>query len=511
MRILSLLVVLACLWGCFRPAPPPSNVLRIPLQTALPTLDPAMVADNASIDALQNSFEGLVRIGADNLAHPGLAESWDVSKDGRRYIFHLKRGVLFQNGRALMAADVKRSFERACSPELNSPMAADYLNDIVGVAEFRRGQTPHIVGVEVADPSTVWIRLVGPRPYFLAKLSLPAASIVDVSAIRDHLHIRAVGEAIGTGPFRITRYDDQGLDQAAFEGYHGGKPALVGLRRPVMTDPAAAIAAYRRGEIDVVPQVTRSEFVKLQGAEKAEGRLLPRATLVYLALNVRDLPDRRVRQAIAMAIDREALARDVMLGTVTPGKGILPPGIPGSRPNPHWIAPDIDRARALFHGSRAPLLRLSYPLASPDNERFADQVAAQLRSKLGMRVKLNPLDTATLIQEQNHGRLAAVLSGWFADYLDPQNFLSLLLTTGSPENHWNYSNAEFDQLCRAADGCEDPARRLKLYAQAEDIALQDAVVIPICYWQTACLCSPRVNGLQSNLSGFLPYNSVSIK
>lgn len=470
-----------------------------------------MVADNASIDALQNSFEGLVRIGEDSRVHPGLAMSWQVSKGGRHYTFHLKRGALFHNGRALTAEDVKRSFERACSPSLNSPLAADYLNDIEGMAQFREGRAPHIRGVEVINPSTIGIDLVGPRAYFLAKLSLLAASIVDVDAIRDHIHIRAVDEAIGTGPFRITRYDDQGLDQEAFSRYHGGKPAIGGLHRPVMTDPAAAIAAYRRGEIDVVPQVTRSEFVKLEGKERAEGQLLPRATLVYLALNVRDVPDRRVRQAIAMAIDREVLARDVMLGTVTPGKGILPPGVPGSRPNPRWIAPDVNRARALLPRSGLPVLRLSYPLASPDNERLADQVAAQLTAKLGIRVKLNPLDTATLIEAQNHGRLAAVLSGWFADYLDPQNFLSLLLETGSPENHWNYSNPQFDRLCREADGRQDQAPRLALYAQAEDIALQDAVVIPICYWETACLCSSRVKGLKSNLSGFLPYNSVTLK
>jgi ABC-type oligopeptide transport system substrate-binding subunit len=286
-----------------------------------------------------------------------------------------------------------------------------------------------------------------------------------------------------------------------------------------MKDAAERLNAFKRGEIDTIQQLARSDYAELlkDPAYKDMVKLVPRATLVYMAINTRIFPDRRVRQAIAMAIDRDIIANDYMYGTVGAAKGILPPGIPGHREAPNWLAPDVEKAKRLLvesghpGGKGLPVLRISFAMENPDIERIADQIGSQLKDKLNIEVRLDKMETGALIAKQNRKELASVVSGWFADYVDPEDFLSILLTSRSPENHWQYSNPTYDALCDQGDTCIDPKLRLRLYAKAEDIALQDAVMIPLCYWRTPMITHPRVHGVRSYAAQFLPYNTVWIK
>lgn len=505
--VLAALLLAGCGTPKFAP-PAPSNVLRLPLDVPLVSLDPALVTDPWSIDVIQNTFEGLTAISKDNRIRPNLAESWHVSDDGRTYTFHLKRGVRFHNGREMAADDVVRSLERAGSPELAAPLAANYLDDILGMGLYRSGRSPRLAGVKALDRYSVAITLAAPRPYFLAKMTCPAASIVATEAIRDGVHIRSASEMVGTGPFKVESYrDGQLLVQRTFAPYHGGRPPIDGIERPVMRDGFDRLRAFRNGEVDAVQQLGRSDYVALRDDPKTKDlvRLLPRATLVYLAFNIRAWPDQRVRAAIAGAIDVRRIASDTLLGTVTPASGILPLGVPGYRSG-------LTRPKVALDGKvGGSALKIFFTMENPDIERIAERVGEDIGRELGISVRLERLDTATLIAKQNARELDCVVSGWFADYLDPQDFLSVLLAKHSPENHWNYSNPRFDALCAEADGCADPVRRIALYARAEDIALSDAAIVPICYWRTPIIVSPRVHGLESNAAQFMPYASVSLK
>ncbi|HVT14245.1 MAG TPA: ABC transporter substrate-binding protein [Fimbriimonadaceae bacterium] len=492
----------------------------MPIDVAMVSLDPALVSDNQSIDAIQNTFEGLVASGEDSQIHPCLASSWEISSDGATYTFHLLHGAFFQNGREFVADDVRKSFERACGKALAAPLASDFLSDISGMAAYRNGKAKSISGIHVIDRYTVAITIDTLRAYFLAKLALPVASIVATEAIRDGVHIRSVEEMVGTGPFRIERYiDGQLMVQKAFARYHGGKPPLDEIDRPVMRDSAERLNAFKRHEIDMVPQLARSDYVALRNdpAFKDQLHLEPRATLVYLALNVKDFPDRRVRQAIAIGIDREEIASDTLYGTVTPGRGLLPPGVPGYREEPAWLKPDAVKAEALLsasghsNGVGVPEIPIAFSMENPDIERIAERIGAQLASRLGLKVRLEKMETASLIARQNGKQLQAEVTGWFADYLDPEDFLSVLLASDATENHWNYANTAFTFLCREADASGNDPQRLGFYARAEDIALQDAVIIPICYWKAPVLIDSAVQGVRSDASHFLPYTTVSLR
>jgi oligopeptide transport system substrate-binding protein len=522
-RLLLIALLIACLAGC-GPSSSSSkessaNIFRVPLDIPPTSLDPAFVSDVWSIDTMQNSFEGLVVTGEDNEVHPGLADKWDISTDGRVYTFHLKSGVKFHNGRELKAQDVKDSLERACSRELASPLAANYLNDIIGFEAIRKGESQSLAGVKVIDDHTVSITIDAARPYFLAKLTCSAASILAIEAIKDRVHITSIEELVGTGPFRITKYNEgQLLVQEAFNDYHRGRPKIDAISRPIMRDTTERLNAFKRGEIVIIQQLGRSDYIELsKDAEYAKMvKLIPKATLVYFALNAKTFPDRRVRQAIAMAIDRQVIADDYLYGTVTAAKGILPIGVPGHRNNPNWLAPNIERAKQLLkeaghaNGKGLPMVRIAFPMENPDIEKIADQIGAQLTEKLGLTIRLEKMETAAIIIRQNDKTLDSEVTGWTADYLDPQDFLSLLLTSTSQENHWHYRNGAFDSLCGAADKEGDAKRRLDLYAKAEDIVLQDAIYIPISYWATPVIISSKVQALKHNSAQFLPYNTVTL-
>jgi oligopeptide transport system substrate-binding protein len=508
------LVLVGCGHPDFSRTTHKDNVFHVPLDVPLMSLDPALESDSFSIDVVQNTFQGLVSIGEDNQPHPCLATSWDIAPDGKTYTFHLRPNVRFQSGRTFEATDVKRSIERATSSAVAAPLAADYLSDIVGVRLHRDGKSDQVSGIEVVDPVTVRITLDARRPYFIAKLTCPAASIVDCQAIKDGLHIKSVAEMQGTGPFRIEKYvEGQMLVQRAFDGYWGGKPKIDGIERPVMRDEAERIAAYKRGEIDMIPQLARSNYASFMADPqlKDQLKLLNRATLIYLALNTRAWPDRRIRYAIAQAIDNEEIARDTMLGTVTPARSIVPVGIPGHTESPStWPAHDPSAAKDAIGKKTLPVLHVTFPMDNPDLERIADRIGSQIHSATGIAVKLDRMDTATLVSKQNKGELDCVVSGWFADYMDPQDFLSMLLMSSSPENHWFYSNRELDRLCGQADIEQDQAKRLALYRSAEELALADAVLIPICYWKMPAMISPRVHGVRSYAGQYLPYDSVTL-
>ncbi len=518
-RLLAASVILLLAFGCGGPRiDQRDNVFRIPVTVTFASIDPALASETYSIDTALNSFEGLVSMGEDNRVHPCLAESWETSKDGKIYTFHLRANVKFHNGKTFAASDVKRSIERACSRELAAPLASDFLDDIAGMPAFHAGTAQQINGIQIVDPRTVRITLDAPRPYFLSKLACPVATIVDCDAIKDHIHIRSVAEMAGTGPFKFESYvEGQRFAQRAFDGYWGGRPKIDAIERPVMPDEMARINAFKRGEVDMVPQIDRSDYAAMLADPqyKDEVHLFDRGTLVYLALNVRDWPDRKVRAAIAHAIDRQKIASDTMMGTVIPAKGILPPSIPGYEPNPTYRAFGPAWAKQVLvesghaNGVGLPTLHISFVMENPDMERIADAVGAQIHETLGIDIRLDRMDTATLIAKQNRRELQALVSGWFADYVDPQDFISILLTSNSPENHWFYKNPDLDRQCKEADTCLDPALRLNFYGGAEAIALSDAVLIPICYWKTPALISRRIHGIRSYAGQYLPYSTVS--
>lgn len=493
-----------------------SGVFRYAIATTPTTLDPGIVQDVDTADLLSNVYEGLVAYGEDNKIKPNLAESYTVENGGRTYIFSLKKGAKFHNGRLVTAQDFKWTIERNCDPSLKSSTADSYLGDIVGALDRIKGKATSISGIEAVNDLTLKITIDKPRPYFLGKLTYPVAFVMAKEGVTSK-EITSVSQSIGTGPFKMTSYvPDQEVRQESFKDYWGGAPKIDRIIRPIIKDAATRLNKYRAGELDFLG-LERQDLaaIKADPVLSAQVKHVPRSAIYYVSMNqsiYAPFKDVRVRMAFAMSIDRKKIANGLL--DQPEAKGFVPPGIIGARQALAGIPFDPLGAKKLLEdagfpdGKGLPQLTISYREGRPDSQILAVGIVTDLRTNLGIDVKTKAMEWRSFLEARNRKELQFANQSWYADYLDPQNFLSLMMATGSGENRDGYSNPEFDKLCAQADSSLDEAKRIKLYQKAEDIAISDAARIPVYFAEDVNLIQPWVKGVRTNLFGLMPNRAV---
>ncbi len=484
------------------------------------TFDPARVQDPEMIGLLSNVFEGLVAYDEHNRIVPQLAQSWKVENGGRTYVFKLRKGAKFQNGRPVTAADVKWSIERNSSKALASPTLG-YLSDIVGVSEHNQGQRPDVPGVVVVDPGTVSITIDSPRAYFLGTLTYPVAAVEPKELVPATAELSDIKAVVGTGPFKLDSFQaDQQIVLAANSDYYLGSPKLRAIQYQIIQDAATRLNKFRAGGIDYLT-LERQDIPAVQSDPSLKKQLQfeNRPMVYYLGLNPAQYApfrDVHVRRAIALAIDRTRLDRD-LLGGVPEARGLIPPGVIGYDAGYQGLAFDTAAARQELQkagyadGKSLPPLTFTYREQTPDARIIAEAVGSDLTRNLGMKVDLRAEELKIFLNHRNANQLEFYFLSWTADYLDPQNFLSLLLTSGSPQNHDSFSNPQFDKLCDEGDKALDEARRASLYGQANDVAVQQVARIPLYYGREVDLVSPRLSGMKESLIGLLPFRWAEAK
>ncbi|NUL81263.1 MAG: peptide ABC transporter substrate-binding protein [Armatimonadetes bacterium] len=500
---------------------PAGNVLRYPLTTEPTTFDPALVEDGPTIDMLFQVFEGLVRWEVGSELMPNIAESWEISEDGRTYTFKLKQGVKFHNGRELKAEDFVYSVDRCLDPDTLSPTAGTYLNDLVGAKERMNGQADTTRGIRAIDDYTLEIEIDAPKAYFLAKLTYPTWYALCKEEVEKGGGKITAENMVGTGPFKLKEYrKNSKVILAANEDYHDGRPTLDGIERPIVLDATIRHQMFERGEVDLV-DVQKGDLQADQRDPVLSKQLqfFDRAAVFYFALNQQayePFKDKRVRQALALAFDRKEAARVALLDVNKPANGILPPGIPGYDPDfPGWPY-DPERARKLLadagypNGQGLPKLTLTFREKTPDLRKVSEVAADMWKKNLNISVQLQEMEWGAFLEARNKGTMAFYHLRWSADYIDPQNFLSLMLHTDTPENTLGYSNPEFDRICDMADKERDHDKRMSMYRQAERIAIDDAPWITTYYQRDIELIKPYVQGIRDSLMGHLPHTTTEI-
>lgn len=498
-----------------------STTLRLAMTIPPTTLDPAKVQDVETPVVLSHVFETLVQYDEDSKIAPGLAESWSVSPDGTVYTFKL-REAKFSNGKAFTSKDVRASFERTLSPALASPVATTYLGDIGNAKSVAAGKSDGVANLKVAtpDPRTVVVTLEKPFGAFLGKLTYPAAAIVDVEAV-------GVGEitkperAIGTGPFRIAAYEpERKLTLAPNPEFYGPTPKLAGIEFAIVRDGMTRLNLYRQGNLDLLT-LDRADIRGVTADAKLGGqiRFVERPSVYYLLFNPKQYKPfarREVRRAFTMALDRGRLAREV-LGALEPADRWVPPSVLPRRDGLTAVVPAFDpkAARAELEaagltGAALPPLTLCYRADNADARAVAETVTSDLKTSLGLRVEPRAMDWGALLKARNKAELPSAYLNWTADYVDPENFLSTLLRSDAGVNFDRWTNPEFDRLTARADASADPAERVRLYQQAEEIVVRELPRMPLYFGRDAVLVNPRVKGLRTNALGTMVHLSTTV-
>lgn len=514
-RWLGALLALALLTACAPPqvgAPNPGPTLNL-LGGFPATLDPAQGSGGDATLYLQSIFSGLMRYNASGQLVPDLAEKWSISADRTVYTFTLRPNATFHNGTKVTAAAVVYSLNRACDPHTAPPFVADYLGVIQGAPERLAGKAASVSGVTALDPSTVRITLVHPDDAFLAKLTFPLTFVVDQQTVE------AGGKVWwqhpnGSGPFRLTQWQPNSaavLDR--YPGYYGPAPRLA---KVVLHNPSAlgdASKAFQNGQLDMLPLPADPQDIgafldaktNIPADLRSDLHVYDVAALQYLALDTAAPPfeNQSVRQAVNLVLDKWSLVIGALGGDGWPANGILPPSVPGYRASFNPYPTNATLAKALL--SRSPYAGQTLTITLASAERMANGqpgpvtsgVAALLHQALGWNVQWRYVSDAQITSALMQGKPPAdmVLSGWQADYLDPQDFLSLLFHSGRATNSTHYHNPLVDQLLDRADQAASATQRRDLYAQAQSVIMRDAPIVPLYFTREFVLLSPHVASL----------------
>jgi peptide/nickel transport system substrate-binding protein/oligopeptide transport system substrate-binding protein len=509
-----------------RPTPAaPSGTLRWSLEgvSDIGRLDPARLADYQSNIAVNLIFGGLVRLGADLAVIGDGAESWTTSADGTVYTFSLRRNLAYGDGTAAKAQDFVDALRRTIAPDTGTAFAAEFLKAIVGADEVRQGKASSLRGVQAVDDHTLQITLDSPRGYFLSQLTYALAFLVPPGKIEADSE-GWVNHAFGSGPFRVKQR--QPGKKLVLEGnpyYWGGLPGVATIELAFFPSADGAFASYMAGALDVMGSiqggVPTARMAEVQGRPDLRSASAP--VLRFIGFNNRRPPfdNVYVRQAFAQSVDREALVRQVLAGAARPSDRILPAGFAGASLPITALGFDPLGARSAlglagYSVSNLPAVRLTYS-NDTDTQKVAEALQRNWRDTLGVDVRLDGLaidafiarlDAMTAHPDDTAQSLQMYLSVWGADYPDPHNFLSLQLQTDSPYNNGHWSNSEFDRLTSQADQISDPARaeeRLKLYNQAEQIAVREVGWLPLFNPAVSILIRPGVRGLSFTPQGII--------
>ncbi|MBI3743847.1 MAG: hypothetical protein HY261_06115 [Chloroflexi bacterium] len=479
------------------------------------TFDPHRTGDITSFQYVAQIFNGLVTFDRNLKIVPGMAESWDVTDGGLTYTFHLRKGAKFHSGKAVTAADVKYSLERAASPTIASRITGVYLDDIAGFTERRGGLTNEVTGVTVVDDSTVRIRIKQAVPYFLSKLAHSSGFILNKDNVEKGGSTWFV-QPDGTGPYKL-----KGIDPGVVvvlernDDYYGPKAKTKYI--VIWNVTGSPTAMYRAGDADITP-VGGTEATAAQdkaNVVNAELTVTPELSVTYVGFNIKLAPfnDVRARKAIALAIDRDGIIKDIVSNTVQKATGFVPLGMPGYTSNAQGYAYDPAQAKQLwdaFTKEKGAVTKLNFLVQGGAVSTFDQKIGDMLKQNLGIDV------TFQATASDDRGAAVAGLAsnlfefGWIADYPDPHNFLDVLFYSQAINNTGRYSSPDYDKLVEAARTEADPAKRVNLYRQADAMLLQDVVGVPIWYGRSYTLTKPYVKGYFQNAQGIPDYATIEV-
>ena len=470
-----------------------------------------------------NIFDRLVdvEVGTDGNSKivPSLAESWEISDDGLEYTFHLRQGVKFHNGNDFTAEDVAYTFHRMLTVE--GGVNTEFIDQIKGADELLAGETDTLEGVEVVDDYTIKVTLKEPFAGFLASISSPGVSIYDSEATE------AAGDqfgmdpavTVGTGPFEFSSWSfNNQLVLTRNEDYWKGASGLPGVVIKIIPDTETQSMMFESGELDILDLDYAADsvdrFTETYPDQIVQG---PRVGIVYFTMNFNKEPfqDVRVRKAVQMSIDRQAILDALYGGRGQVEQGIFPHGLIGFNPVQEEIKYDPEAAKALLAEAGYADgfdMEIAADSSASDTMTMALEIVSDQLAEVGIRAEIKNYDESTWLETRKSGELGSFMSTWSADYNDPDNFIYTFF--GNEEKtrirSINYPDTEvMERVAKARTIVNEDERLAEYKALEEKIIHEDAAWVPMFSRLHLFAVSKRVQGftpLWSGLSDQLFYN-----
>jgi oligopeptide transport system substrate-binding protein len=487
-------------------------------------LDPHVAIGQLEHDIMLSLFEGLVYADAKDCSpRPGVAESWDISPDGLIYTFHLRHNARWSNGETVTAHDFYESYRRILTPSV----AAQYsymLYPVTNAEAFNLGKITNFdeVGFNVIDDHTLQLKLHSPTPYLLAMMihdswyPVPISTIKKYGAIDDRSNPWTRPEHfVGNGPFVLKEWRmNSHVLVVKNPTYWDAEHIKL---NSIYFDPDESLDTeermFRSGQLHTIRRPMQSKVPFYRKYKPQLINIYPELTTWFFKINVTRPPlnDKRVRQALAMTLDRRGITETVRLGVDIPALCLTPPGTAGYTSTAR-VREDPTAAKRLLaeagypDGKNFPTVTLLYS-TSQGNKAISEAAQEMWRKNLNIHVALHNDEWKVYLDAMRNTNYDIGYAGWGADYADPSTFLDLFQTeSGNNETGW--ANAEYDRFCHAAASTGDQAVRFAAFQKAEAVLMDEMPIIPIYVFTNPRLIQPCVKGWYPNLLDNPNYRSI---
>jgi len=492
-------------------APKQGGAAVVTFNNELSTLDPAVGYDWNNWSVIKSVFDGLMdyKPGTTDLV-PDLAESYSISDDGQTYTFKLRDGLKFDNGRAVTAADIKYSIERAINPATQGP-GGGFFGSIKGYDEMvGSAKATQLSGITTPDDKTVVIALTRPDATFLHIMAINFGFVVPKEEVEKY-GADFGKHPVGTGAFKFVDWvPGQKLELERFADYHiAGVPYLDKLTFEFGQDPTVNVLRLKKGEIDIAGDgIPPAQFNEAMNDPATKDLIIVGDQLQtgYVTMNVKTPPfdNLKVRQAVNMAINKDRIVR-IINNRAVPANQVLPPAMPGYDTAHTGYAFDPEQAKKLLTeaGFADGFATELYAMNVDPNPRIAQAIQQDLAA-IGIKAQIKSLAQAEVISAGGAGQAPMIWSGgmaWLADYPDPSDFYGPILgCSGAAEGGWNWSkycNDAIEQRAAAADSmvtAEQQAARVEAWKGIFNDVMKDAPWAPIFNERRFTIHSARLGG-----------------
>jgi ABC-type oligopeptide transport system substrate-binding subunit len=477
--------------------------------------------------AYEDTIETLTKRDGDGAYHPAAADSWETSQDGRTWTFHLRQGAKWSDGEPVTADDFVFSLVRYEDPKMANPYAW-FLNNIENAEAFNKGQVKvEDYGVKKIDTYTFSITTTEPIPYFLDIVNWHYLVPKHMVEKNGDAWADSPATAVSNGPFIIKEWNRGKNVIYGLNPHYDGKwkPKLEGMEHTIIPQAGAPLLQmYQAGEIDTVYGLLGDQLAQVLQDPVLKKEVFSETSFVtaYLFFNDQKPPfnDLKVRQAISHAIDREAIAKDVMQGLDVAAYGHLPTGFPCSQnTDPEFrkiqgydpaLAKKLLAEAGFPDGKGFP----EYELWTRQGQfvREAEAIQNMLKENLGIQVKPKDVERAFYMDKLSAHAIDFGLIPWGADFIDPSNFMDWWTTQG----RHTWKNEDFNKLVNEARSLLDTQKRCQLYNQAEKILASDVGGVFVVYPVSGTAYKSYIGDIPINKNGvpgftaFIP-NSIYIK
>ncbi len=504
--------------------PHEEGLIRVSMDRDPQTVDPRKVRDFNTLTLLRMLYEGLVRQKPDGSLEPAIAESIEISPDGKIYTIKLKE-TYWSNGRRLLPDDFIYSWKTMLSPGFPSPYAYQ-LFPIKNARAIKEGKEfIDAIGVFSPNKNTLVIELEQPDPEFLQLLSTPYYFPVQYDWAKDmddEARSYNPAEVPLNGPFVLTSWHQQEeVTAEANPKYWDAKNLQIKKVQLVITDNNAAVQLYKQDELDWMGSPLSSIPVDAFGGLKSEDCItnVPADGVVFLRINTQKTPfsHPKIRRALGKAIDRKSIVDSLTQADEIP-TALFVPKMYGLSTETDPLAYAPDQALLEFNAGLKELgmTRESMPplsLVYIHNDRTYKIVQAlqrQWKIVLGIEVALPTADDKVVLDNIRRGDYQIARGSWYADIHDPINYLAVFKYKDNGTNNTGWENAEYTSLMDQASASSDAEKRKALLAKAEEILLREAPIIPLYQATFSYMKKPRVKDVYLSPLGYLDFRYASI-